>query len=448
MTSPNHIVGGIAITGISLSFYNINIFESPINLGLTIFASLLPDIDHTKSIIGKLFYPIAKFLDKNYGHRTITHSLAFLVPTTLFVAFIEQNIINPSLDLTGFNYTLITLFGIISHLILDMVTVSGIPLFYPFLRNPCVIPANPSYRIRSGNLKSESIAMALFCVIVLSSYDLFENGFWTSYNRSFGTIKHVFREFKSSENIVATTYEFTFNGEKKVGSGYVLEATETSLDLWIDDNIEPRILKIDLEDNRFKNVEVLPTQTSYKYSIKDFNFDFINIEELNDSLDNKIVSGIINSSNTFRLNNKIYKKGKLVLDKEISPRLKWIDNDTLNDIISNKIELQKAKLYDIQMSNYEEREKLRNLKNALFQYELNLKNSKDIYSKNKYERLIIEQNKKIENFNLNLKSTNLIVQEIKQLKEELNKKRNDYFSGRLKIYFVPKNDEDFKVANN
>ena len=50
MTAPNHVVGGIAITGISLSFWDINIFSNELFLGLCVFASLLPDIDHTKML--------------------------------------------------------------------------------------------------------------------------------------------------------------------------------------------------------------------------------------------------------------------------------------------------------------------------------------------------------------------------------------------------------------
>ena len=83
MTSPNHIVGGIAITGISLSFWDINIFSNSIYLGLCVFSSLLPDIDHTKSVMGKIFFPLARYLDKNFGHRTITHSLTAVSYTHL-----------------------------------------------------------------------------------------------------------------------------------------------------------------------------------------------------------------------------------------------------------------------------------------------------------------------------------------------------------------------------
>ena len=90
MSGPNHIAGGLVFTGIFASFLDINIFSQIDYIIWTIFCCLLPDIDHRKSLIGKTFYPIAKFLDKRFGHRTITHSLMFLVLCFLLVAFIES----------------------------------------------------------------------------------------------------------------------------------------------------------------------------------------------------------------------------------------------------------------------------------------------------------------------------------------------------------------------
>jgi inner membrane protein len=84
MSGTNHIAGGLLFTGIFASFWNINIFSDAGLLGLTVLGSVLPDIDHTKSPIGKLFWPLSRYLDTRYGHRTITHSLLFLVFISLF----------------------------------------------------------------------------------------------------------------------------------------------------------------------------------------------------------------------------------------------------------------------------------------------------------------------------------------------------------------------------
>jgi inner membrane protein len=442
MTSPNHIVGGIAITGISLSFWDINIFQKPSFLVVAIFASLLPDIDHTKSIIGKIFFPIAKYLDKNFGHRTITHSLTFLVPSVFVVAFIERGLV--STDLT---YTYVYFFGVLSHLILDMLTVQGIPLFYPFMRNPCVIPANPSYRIRSGNIKSEAIAMALFTMVLMSSFDLFQNGFWTSYNRSFGTITHAFREFKSSENIVSASFQYSFNGKEISSSGYIIDATENYIEFWDNTGIEPRIVKIDKQDNRFKNIQIQPVKTKFKYQVLDLNLFNVTLQQINDTLDNNIVSGKILSTGKFIVNNHRADKGSIELSKEISPKFQWIKDNKNQLEIQNKIKIKQSKLSEIQAYNFERKGELQGIKNWLFQLELNLKNSTDLYNKNKYEKLIIEQKQKLGKFTLNLKPTQLVVSEINALKAELNQNEKHYFSADLKLFQVPKDDNDFVVSN-
>jgi membrane-bound metal-dependent hydrolase YbcI (DUF457 family) len=445
MTAPNHIVGGIAITGISLSFWDINIFSNSLYLSVCIFSSLLPDIDHTKSMIGKLFYPIAKYLDTNFGHRTITHSITVLIPLFIFFCFLELQILNPIFERSGMDFSLIFLFAFLSHLILDMLTVQGIPLFYPFMKNPCVIPANPTMRFRSGNVKSEAIALLIFTFVLMSSYDLFQNGFWTTYNRTFGTVKHAFREFRDSENIVVVEYQYSFNGNKKEGSGYIIDANENQLEIYSRTSIlqEGKITIINNKDNRIKNILVAPKKTNYKYAVQDFKFFNLSLKELNDTLNNHIVSGKILSSDKFICSQYKALKGSIELNKEISPKFKWIKNDTLKSQISNKIYLKKAKLYELENENFIERERLKSMKNKLLQYKLDLKNSSNIYAKNKAEKSIINQTKKIENFKLNLKNTNSIIQEIKILKKELNYKETHYFTGDLKLFLVPKNDDNF-----
>ncbi len=67
MSGSNHIAGGIVFTGVFLSMYDINIFSSPTFIFFTGFFSLLADADHTKSFIGKIIYPVAKFIYRKYG---------------------------------------------------------------------------------------------------------------------------------------------------------------------------------------------------------------------------------------------------------------------------------------------------------------------------------------------------------------------------------------------
>ena len=46
-----------------------------LTLGLSIIGSQLPDLDSSKSIIGQIFFPISRYLENNFPHRSITHSL-------------------------------------------------------------------------------------------------------------------------------------------------------------------------------------------------------------------------------------------------------------------------------------------------------------------------------------------------------------------------------------
>ncbi len=57
----------------------------------------------------------------NVSHRTILHSLFFVIPFSAFLLF------------AGRSFALSALAGMLSHLFLDSLTVTGVPLFYPFL---------------------------------------------------------------------------------------------------------------------------------------------------------------------------------------------------------------------------------------------------------------------------------------------------------------------------
>lgn len=95
------------------------------------FGSLLPDIDHPGSKIGRALYPIAWVVNKLFGHRGATHSLlALFLTSVLFVlpAFLLESV----LALLYTQFAIGVSVGFLSHLILDMSTKSGVPLLHPF----------------------------------------------------------------------------------------------------------------------------------------------------------------------------------------------------------------------------------------------------------------------------------------------------------------------------
>jgi inner membrane protein len=275
MSGANHIVGGTVFTGIYLSMWDTNLFSQPLFLFFTAFFAVLPDIDHTKSPIGTVFYPIAKYLDKKFGHRTITHSLVCYILLILFVGSIER-IISDNRIITS-----IFIWSYGSHLILDMVTKQGVPLFYPWKKNPCVIPANPDFRFKSSDFRTETVVFMVFILLGYSCKNLFAQGFWNTYNRKFSNIKHVWNETKLSSNIISVNYDIIKQGQQKKGIGYVIEAKQNSLLIH-----DTTFISI---DNNTTVKELIPTRTNKTLNKSELQFSDIRMDSLRRLINNKMI---------------------------------------------------------------------------------------------------------------------------------------------------------------
>lgn len=88
---------------------------------------LLPDIDHPKSRLGRRLKWISLPINHTFGHRGFTHSiLAVIVYIIIFnFCFISSNIIIPIDAMHGM------VLGYCSHILADMLTITGVPLFWP-----------------------------------------------------------------------------------------------------------------------------------------------------------------------------------------------------------------------------------------------------------------------------------------------------------------------------
>lgn len=269
MTAPNHLVGGFTFTGIFGSLLGVNILSDHRLLPIIVFASLLPDIDHTRSIIGKAFLPLSRALNRRYGHRTITHSLAALIFLTGSLSVI-QNAFFPSIQVYQ-------VFGLAygSHLLLDMITVQGIPLFYPFKKNPCVLPGRADLRFRSGNVRHEAIGLCMFSVSALFMQPLMADGFWTSYNRLFGTLPHIVSEYHKSSDLLEVSLTVQHGSEVNEEKGYCISVTDKEITIL--DN-----------ENNFRTypeegeliTDLYPVHTRKAYSFRDGQFYNIGIDSL------------------------------------------------------------------------------------------------------------------------------------------------------------------------
>lgn len=156
------IITATALYSKDIQSGNTLIAVAPMMIGGYI-GGLLPDIDHPKSRLGRIFFPIAWVINKLFGHRGATHSLLALILVSILILI-------PTFSMTGMVAFLYAQFaigisvGFASHLLLDMSTVSGIPLLYPFIRK--------SFNV--ANLKTgKHDALVSILVIVLTATTIY-----------------------------------------------------------------------------------------------------------------------------------------------------------------------------------------------------------------------------------------------------------------------------------
>lgn len=100
MTFKTHLTGGILVSTLCCTTIG--------SAALVVIGSLLPDIDHSGSALGKT----VPFVSKLFKHRGITHSLLMLI--------ICWFLLSPYIAI-----------GVASHILLDMLTKQGVKLLWP-----------------------------------------------------------------------------------------------------------------------------------------------------------------------------------------------------------------------------------------------------------------------------------------------------------------------------
>lgn len=120
MTGKTHIIAGLAV-GEAVQYFTGQYTDAPLFLGACVVGAMLPDICHTGSKIGRKLPFISHFIRLLFGHRTVTHSLIFMILIGWALSFITSA--------PWIHYGL--LLGIGSHLLLDAATTRGILLLWP-----------------------------------------------------------------------------------------------------------------------------------------------------------------------------------------------------------------------------------------------------------------------------------------------------------------------------
>lgn len=139
--------------------------------------SLLPDIDHPQSLIGRLFPYISKYILKKYGHRTVTHSILSILAIMI--------ISSPAMFISVSLYVALVL-SFASHIFIDLFNRSGVKLLAPFSQKEYISFRTPELRIIVSSWQEY---VALF-VIVLLAFTVTGEAF--SLNRAVRTVSKFF----------------------------------------------------------------------------------------------------------------------------------------------------------------------------------------------------------------------------------------------------------------
>ena len=171
MMSLTHIAFSTALTSLVLGTAN------PEVLGTAALASLLPDIDTSKSFIGRLFFPLSRWLESRTVHRGITHSFfatGILTLVTYPIAALGYSHVWHGLVLGYF-------FGWFA----DTFTKSGVEAFYPS-RGRLIIPRNPRLRLGTRSNAEWFLLMVLCAIAILSININSAGGIVRGFNQALG----------------------------------------------------------------------------------------------------------------------------------------------------------------------------------------------------------------------------------------------------------------------
>jgi len=162
-----HVLVGVSY-GVSLLPLAVSGQYSSVEYGVLVcglvIGSLLPDIDHPHSLISQQIPLIGRFISSITRHRGFFHSIlgvltwfALMTTARSFIAGRPQYQVLDNTDMLISCFSNGLLVGYVLHIVADMMTVSGVKLFYPMNNN-----------IRFGIVKTGGIRELVFRWILIA----------------------------------------------------------------------------------------------------------------------------------------------------------------------------------------------------------------------------------------------------------------------------------------
>lgn len=142
--------------------------------------SLLPDIDHPRSFIGKKSQVVSKVASKTLGHRGATHSLVVAILVYLGALWIARHYLSPAASFVPFWL----FWGYLLHLTEDSFSKNSIHWLWPFSK----VKRSARKRLfyyRTGHVSEYLILGFMLCLLLIEIellylgklQALFSNGF-------------------------------------------------------------------------------------------------------------------------------------------------------------------------------------------------------------------------------------------------------------------------------
>lgn len=126
MKSNTHLIGGVAAGALYKTMTDLppeTLQHELTFFGAAVLGSLLPDLCHPGSFIGKKTSVLSKTISKTFGHRTITHSWIMILLVMMLPQWIDWRYED------SFSMGLVV--GVMSHILLDAATSRGVQILYP-----------------------------------------------------------------------------------------------------------------------------------------------------------------------------------------------------------------------------------------------------------------------------------------------------------------------------
>ena len=160
MRLGTHVAGGVLGYTVAATFFQVPWTAAGVVVASA--ASAAPDIDTLGSTVGRVFSPIARRIERRFGHRTITHCYA----AQALVAALALPLF--WLDLPHIYAAVVV--GYVSHPFLDTWTVQGVRVFWPWSDRRGVFPyynrQETAYRTRTGSRVDAFFGITFVCLTI------------------------------------------------------------------------------------------------------------------------------------------------------------------------------------------------------------------------------------------------------------------------------------------